>query len=254
MSSVRDILSRPGREALQSLRGHHVLFAFDFDGTLAPLVRHPSLVRIPTPVRRQIFTLAGLAPVVIISGRSLADLRSFFPGFPGFLVGNHGSEGWSGNRSVLRSARQTCNVWRSYLHRLLRTRDDIWLEDKVFTLTVHSHSPAVLRSFKQYFTADVLRSLPPIRFLPGKASVNLLPSSVPSKGEAMGLLLRKTRAERGFFIGDDETDEDAFSAAGRHVLTVRVGRVRRTHAGFLLGNQKQVGQLLTVLIGLCRPS
>jgi len=257
MSPMRDILSRQGCEALQSLRDGRVLFAFDFDGTIAPLASHPGLARIPKPIRLQLQTLAALAPVAIVSGRSLADLRRFFPRFTGFLVGNHGAEGLSGNRAALRSACHACSVWRPHLCRLLRTcksGDDIWLEDKVFSFAVHSHSPSALLAFKRYFTQDVLRSLPPMRFLPGKASVNLLPLSVPNKGKAMRFLLSRTRAKRGIFVGDDETDEDVFSANNEHIVTVRVGRSRRTRAAFLLRSQREIGRLLTALIELRRSS
>lgn len=255
MSPVRDILSRQGREALQSLRGHRVLFAFDFDGTLAPLASHPKLVRVSKTVRSQLSTLAGLASVAVVSGRSLADLQRFFPRFRGSLIGNHGAEGLPEYRDVLPAARQACRIWRHGLLHLLRAcqpQDGVWLEDKKYSFTVHSPSPSALRAFSRYFTREVLRSLPPMRFLPGKASVNILPFPLPDKGQAIDLLLRRMRAERGVFVGDDETDEDVFSVGRKRMITVRVGRLSRTHAAFYLRSQKEIGRLLTEIVGVCR--
>ncbi|OGJ77680.1 trehalose-phosphatase [Candidatus Peribacteria bacterium RIFOXYC1_FULL_58_8] len=251
---MRDILSHQGCHALQSLGGHGVLLAFDFDGTLAPLKPHPDLVRVPSSVDRALRTLASLGPVAIVSGRSLSDLRRCFPRFPGSLVGNHGAEGLLAHRAALRSARRACSVWRPHLRRLLHNADGAWLEDKVFSFTVHSRSPSALHIFERYFTREVLRSLPPIRFLPGKASINLLPLQMPHKGDALMLLLKRARAQSGLFVGDDETDEEAFAAARRRMITVRVGRGGRTRATFLLGSQREIGRLLAVLIRVRRSS
>lgn len=253
---MRGILSQRGRGALESLRGRQVLLAFDFDGTLATLKPHPALVRVPSSVDRALRTLAGLGPVAIVSGRSLNDLRRFFPRFPGTLVGNHGAEGLPAHQAALRSARRVCSVWRPHLRRLLRACQPggVWLEDKAFSFTVHSRSPSALRAFEQYFTQDVLHSLTPMRFLPGKASINLLPISMPHKGDAITLLLKRARARCGFFIGDDETDEEAFAAASMRMITVRVGRVRRTQATYALRSQREIGLLLTALIHVRRSS
>ncbi len=251
---MRDILSRQGRHALQSLGGQGVLLAFDFDGTLAPLKPHPDLVRMSSSVDRALRTLARLGPVAIVSGRSLKDLRRFFPRFPGMLVGNHGAEGVPSHKITLRSARSACRVWRPHLRRLLRTANGVWLEDKNYSFTIHSRSPSVLRIFERYFTPEVLRSLPPMRFLPGKASLNLLPPPMPHKGDALLLLLKRARAKSGLFVGDDETDEEAFAAARGRMITIRVGYVRRTRAAFLLKSQREIGRLLAALMRVRRSS
>ena len=249
---MRDILSRQGRRALQSLGGHDVLLAFDFDGTLTPLKPHPDLVRVPSSVDRALRTLARLGPVAIVSGRSLKDLRRFFPRFTGSLVGNHGAEGLPAHRDALGSARSACRVWRSHLLRLLRAVDGVWLEDKVYSFTVHCRSLSALRIFERYFTREVLRALPPMRFLSGKASINLIPLPMPHKGDALLLLLQ--RARYGLFVGDDETDEEAFAAVRGRMITVRVGPVRRTRAAFLLRSQREIGRLLSALIQVRRSS
>ena len=71
------------------------LFLFlDYDGTLAPIAAHPELALCPPQVRRHLEELRDLPRVypVIISGRSLEDLRARV-GIPGIrYVGNHGLE------------------------------------------------------------------------------------------------------------------------------------------------------------------
>ncbi|MDD5041434.1 MAG: trehalose-phosphatase [Candidatus Peribacteraceae bacterium] len=254
MRRVPDILSPRGRDALRALRQQRVLIAFDFDGTIAPLARHPASVRVSSGVRRQLQTLAAAVPVAIVSGRSLADLRRYFPRFPGLLVGNHGAEGLSGHRP-LAAARRACRLWRRHLLRLLHVRRasaGVWLEDKSFSLTVHSRSPAVLRTLRRQLAHAAPPDLPPMHFLSGKASINILFPAVPDKGEAVLLLLRRTRAEGGLFVGDDETDEAVFSLKKKTLITVRVGHARQTQAAFFLHSQKEIGCLLATLIDLRR--
>lgn len=253
---MRDILSRTGRAALSSLARGQVLFAFDFDGTLAPLKRHPRDVRIPDAVLRALHTLAAVAPVAVVSGRSLLDLRKFFPRFSGSLIGNHGAEGLPEGRAALRSARRSCDRWRPHLRRLLRSCrpcGNAWLEDKTYSFTLHSRSPAALRAFRTLLSREA-SALPPLRLLPGKASVNLLPASLLHKGDAVALLLRRVHARKGLFVGDDETDEDVFRSGPRTLVTVRVGSRVDSQAAFRLRSQRDIVRLLRFLIDLRRVS
>ena len=52
------------------------LLAFDFDGTLAPIVARPDDARVPDAVSRCLAELAATLPIAIITGRSVADVRA----------------------------------------------------------------------------------------------------------------------------------------------------------------------------------
>ena len=51
-----------------------MLCVFDFDGTLSPIVPQPDSAALPPEVRERLLTLSTLAPVAILTGRSLADI------------------------------------------------------------------------------------------------------------------------------------------------------------------------------------
>ena len=64
----------------------------DFDGTLSPIAPTPDLAILPESVGRQLRLCAGLFPVVIISGRSLADVQKKVGLKNLSYAGNHGLE------------------------------------------------------------------------------------------------------------------------------------------------------------------
>ena len=53
------------------------------------------------------------------------------------------------------------------------------------------------------------------------------------------------------YVGDDRTDEDAFRRAPqRRLLSIRIGRARRTGATYYLRTQVEIDALLATLIRL----
>ena len=72
------LLTETGRSDLGALLTVRSLYAFDFDGTLAKIVRDHHAARLARPIRFWLEKLTKRAPTAIISGRSVEDLRSFF--------------------------------------------------------------------------------------------------------------------------------------------------------------------------------
>ena len=68
------------------------LLAFDFDGTLAPIVARPSQARVPVTTLRRLHRLTQQLPLAVISGRTVADLQRRLGFEPAHVVGNHGAE------------------------------------------------------------------------------------------------------------------------------------------------------------------
>lgn len=80
-----------GVAALRRFCEGRVLLAFDFDGTLAPIVDDRDRARIPHRRRRRIRRLGMRVPVAVISGRSRADVAARLVGTGvGHVVGGHG--------------------------------------------------------------------------------------------------------------------------------------------------------------------
>ena len=86
-------LSAAGLQRLQSfLNDGPCLLAFDFDGTLAPIVAHPESARTPLPVIRAMEPLLRTHEVAVLSGRSVEDLMTRLGFEAHHLIGNHGAE------------------------------------------------------------------------------------------------------------------------------------------------------------------
>jgi trehalose 6-phosphate phosphatase len=90
------LFSDAGQAALRHFIDASTLFAFDLDGTLAPIVPEPEGILIPKGIWEGLIRLNRMAPVAIITGRGRADARRHLGFKPRFLVGNHGAEGLPG--------------------------------------------------------------------------------------------------------------------------------------------------------------
>jgi trehalose 6-phosphate phosphatase len=244
---MRHILGRIGREALAGLASRRALLAFDYDGTLAPIVRQRGRARMRARTRRLFERLARLYPCVVISGRARADVRRRLrgTGVRG-VVGNHGIEPSRATRRVSAQVRR----WRPVLARRLAAAGGVEIEDKRYSLAVHYRGSRDKRSAR----AKVLDAVAPLleaRVVGGKHVVNVLPSDAPHKGQALERERRRLRCAKALYVGDDETDEDAFALgrAGR-LLAIRVGRRRGSAAAFYLSDQREVDLLLEALLEL----
>ena len=72
---MRYVLTRKSEEAVRRFLASPVLLAFDFDGTLAPIVGDPDRARLRPATRRLLRRVADAWPCVVISGRSRADVE-----------------------------------------------------------------------------------------------------------------------------------------------------------------------------------
>ena len=83
---------------LEEFTHSNVLLAFDFDGTLAPIVRDPARARMRPETRRLLGAVALRYPCVVISGRARHDVLKRVGSVPVWQVsGNHGLEPWAQN-------------------------------------------------------------------------------------------------------------------------------------------------------------
>jgi trehalose 6-phosphate phosphatase len=249
---MKHLLSPDGQDALRALASRRTLFAFDFDGTLAPIVWHPEDARIAIGVRTRLARLAARAPVAVISGRGLDDLVDRLPGEIAYCIGNHGNEGMV-DADDARSLRTVCRGWAMQLQQMLADRaapKGIVLEDKGVTLSLH-YRHARDRTAAARWLGDRIDELsPPAQVIGGKLVFNLLPPGARSKFEALSDLARQESAERVLFVGDDDTDEVVFAQAPSHWLTVRVDLDRSSRAQYFLQQQSDVTILLDLLLAL----
>ena len=245
---MKNVLLPRQAEVLSRLTRARPLLAFDFDGTLAPIVRgrHEAGMR---PETCALFSrLCQLFPTAVISGRARADVATRLDRAKvKYLVGNHGIEG--GARSATRAA--DLDEARERLALLVAKTPGLELEDKGLSLTVHyrrsRHPAAAQRSILR-----VLGTLTrPLRAIGGKSVINVVPPDAPDKGDAMLELCARSRAEVALYVGDDVTDEDVFELhQPERLICIRVGRSTSSAADYFLPSQREIDGLLQRLIAL----
>jgi trehalose 6-phosphate phosphatase len=250
---MKHLLSAEGQESLRGLAGARALFAFDFDGTLAPIVARPHDARAAIGVRQRLAQLARCAPVAIVSGRALADLRGRIPLEVRHCIGNHGNEGLP-DAPDPETMHAICRAWIAQLEAALASAPSsgVAVEDKRLTLALH-YRLARDREQAARELERIARGLEPApRMIGGKLVLNLLPPGARTKFEALAALADHEGAQRVLFVGDDETDELVFAQAPAHWITVRVELDRASHAHYFIHRQSEIVMLLDQLLQLRR--
>ncbi len=250
---MKPLLGAEGQEALRTLALARALFAFDFDGTLAPIVARPPDARAAIGVRQRLAQLAQCAPVAVVSGRSRADLRERIPVEVRHCIGNHGNEGLP-DAPEPETMHAVCRGWIAQLERALADAalSGIVVEDKRLTLSVH-YRLARDRAQAARELARIVQELAPApRVIGGKLVLNLLPPGARTKFEALVALAEHEGAQRVLFVGDDETDELVFAQAPAHWITVRVELNRASRANYFIRQQSEIVVLLDRLLQLRR--
>lgn len=244
------LFSEDGEKRLEAFARRGLLCAFDFDGTLAPIVPLPEQAHLPDDIRERLGALILYAPVAIITGRSVDDIRKRLGFEPDFIVGNHGLEGVPGWEAQAALHRELCARWVDQMTRALHQREDvsgIQLEDKQYSLSVHFRMApdtfAASRALEEIF--ESLEPRP--RLVSGKFVFNLLAQDACHKGSALEKLMQTCGARRAIYVGDDVTDEDVFRLRRHDVLSVRIERNADSAADFYL---ERPGDILCLIEAL----
>jgi len=229
-----------------------MLCAFDFDGTLAPIVKDPQRACMPAAVLRRLIVLSEHARVAIVTGRSVEDICTRLDFLPDYVVGNHGIEGVPGWEGRAESYRQLCQRWEQDLTAALQDHANfeqgIWVENKTYSLSVHYRMARERTQAEDRLVQLFATRMPDAHVMKGKCVFNLLPPEAPNKGSALVHLLNISGAPSVLYVGDDVTDEDVFRLRRDDVLTVRVERAADSAAEFFLHHRLDMVQLLDVLI------
>lgn len=227
-----------------------LLVALDFDGVLAPLVQDPSASR---PLPGSATAVRGLADlpattVAMLSGRALHDLRTV-SGFaaPVRLVGSHGGEFDDGALELTDAQRDLKDQLSAAVRQVVDGEPAARLENKPAAIVVHVRGaePAVAER-----VLDAVRTgpaqLPGVESTEGKAVLEMAVVQV-SKGAAIDTLRGRLGADAVLFVGDDVTDETAFTRLRPGDVGVKVGE-GDTAAGYRVGTPDDVTELLETLL------
>jgi trehalose 6-phosphate synthase/phosphatase len=216
------------------LAGARLALFLDYDGTLTPIVEHPAQAQLSPDMRRALRACARRPDmdVAIISGRALHDLQAIV-GEPRLIyAGNHGLEIAAPDMPPYRHPDLP-----HFIERLNALADDLdvlaadgaWVERKQATLTLHyrsvdpSRRPALIDRAKNMIAAAGFQPRD------GICTVEARPPIGWDKGQAVLHVLRQrygpswSERARPVYLGDDQTDEDAFRVLAGLGVTFRVG-------------------------------
>ncbi|MBN8554870.1 MAG: trehalose-phosphatase [Deltaproteobacteria bacterium] len=247
---MKYLFSEPGKNLLESLTFTKTLYAFDFDGTLSPIVKNPEDATISKSILASLAELSDLVPVAIISGRSIKDLKTRLGFEPSYLIGNHGLEGLGSTKASIEASREICENWKSQLNARwgsLKNDSGIFVEDKMYSLALHYRKSRNKKQARLNLFEKIENLEPSPRIILGKSVMNLIPVGAPHKGVALLELMMVLELRSAFYIGDDDTDEDVFSLPDEGIITVRVGSKKTSHAKFFVKRQSEVHRIIKEL-------
>ncbi len=244
-----------------------ILLLTDYDGTLTPIVEGPEMANLSENTRRLLRSLARQRGFTlgIVSGRALADLKERVGISDIIYAGNHGLEiegpGISFVNPVAEELRPILRVMHYVLSRALATVRGVFVEDKGLSLSVH------YRLAEEGRAEDVERIIKEVvggaeatgqaKITSGKKVYEVRPAVTWDKGKAIKLLMKKygkggrKSGLLPIYIGDDQTDEDAFRVIESYGtgISVFVGEEgQRSIARYFLKSPDEVASFLIIIL------
>lgn len=244
---MRRLFSRDHEEVLAQLAWSRVLVAFDFDGTLAPIVPRPQDARMRIRTEVLFKQVCRLYPCAVVSGRLQADIAGRLAGTDvRYVVGSQGIDSDADGALQAEIARS-----RERLAPALEGLAGVELEDKCYSLALHYRRSRNKRLTHVTLSTLVAEACPSMRVIGGKQVLHVLPRGAPNKGDAVLALRAAAAADTAIYVGDDVTDEDVFGLdqPGR-LLSIRVGESPTSAATYFLSDQTEIDRLLARLAAL----
>ena len=186
----------------------------DYDGTLTPIAPTPDLATMDEAQRLRLRAVAARHPVAIVTGRGMADIRAMVKLPTLHYAANHGFEIVGPNVAfeVDPALRRTFETVGADLQQRVARIPGIAFESKGYSVAVHyrltpdEHIPAI-----EAAVDAVIAQAEGVRKGTGKRVLEIRPALDWHKGAAVAWLLDRFGVSLPIYIGDDRTDEDAFS-------------------------------------------
>jgi trehalose 6-phosphate phosphatase len=201
----------------------HSAVLLDVDGVLAPIVRHADDAHVPEPTRVPLIAVAkryGL--VACISGRRATTARRIVSLGSITYVGNHGAEVLRGGRTEV----ELDPAVASWSPRMEAWAQEAWNED-LHRLRVRAEDKDVIRAYHWRGAPDETAAEEAVRKIAeraekdgfvvhwGRKVLEVRPPVALNKGRGVERLLGETDMSAAVYVGDDNTDVDAFEALRR---------------------------------------
>lgn len=213
LSALKQLARSPGE----------ALIAFDYDGTLAPIVTDPENAHAhpgAVPALQELASLVG--SIAVVTGRPAAAAVRLggLDAVDGLVVlGQYGRERWEAGEVAVPEAPPGVELARGELPDLLlraAAPSGTWIEDKGQALAVHTRRTAdpdtALELLREPLAQLALRA--DLALEPGRMVVELRPRGM-DKGAALTQFAAERVATSVLYAGDDLGDLAAFDAVER---------------------------------------
>ena len=241
--------------------GQPLVLLFDYDGTLAPLARHPRLAFIPAITREALAALAGSTNVTmgVISGRAIAELKQdvdipsiWYAGSNGMHIDVEGEERID---PTIEEFEAIVDPLLTALAGPVQWFAGTWIERKPGCLTLHYRSllPLMAACFVEE-VRDTLKGLigpecPPLRVREVSRAIEIALADSWTKGDAAGWMLARCRHDAlTVFVCDGANDKEAVAVVNaRGGVTIGVGPDAPNDVAFRLATPRDLTEDLVRL-------
>lgn len=229
----------------------------DYDGTLTGITGRPEEACLPVKTREALEALSARFPLAVVSGRSLSDIKARVGIDSIVYAGNHGLEisspYFSMTYDIGHGPRAALEGLRPALFVLQERFSGLIIEDKALTLTMHYRllDSRFFTQFKEAFDriAEAAISGGDVRLTHSRKAFEIRANVGWDKGRALKWLMDRPlfRGTAPLYMGDDDTDADAYRSISLKGISVNVGRAVE-EAGYYLMYQKEVEPFLKWLV------
>ena len=242
----------------------HMVLAFDYDGTLTPIVKRPELARLSLAMKGLLNALSEnpFFSVVIISGRPLNEIKRLVGIKKIIYAGNHGLELKGPDFRYLSPQAKKSQPVILKIYKLLSKElthlKGVLVENKGLSLSVHYRLVRGKNNLAElnkifYQVIKPFQAKKKIRLTFGKKVNEIRPPIKWDKGKCLKYLLTKNSQFRfkplPIVLGDDRTDEDMFKEVKDKGISVFVGKQGKlSSARYYLCNTKEVKKFLEKLL------
>jgi len=226
----------------------------DYDGTLTPIVARPELAVLSQEMREVLQELAKKYTVGIISGRGREDVERLvqIPGL--YFAGSHGFDIKGPGIAMTPPEVDTLLpiLQKAYLNLKKETQgiEGCLIENKKYSLAIHYRltAPKAVPQIEAMVDA-IARQEPGLKKTTGKKVFELRANIPWDKGKALDYFLQALKLTGPqvlpFYLGDDDTDEDAFAALQNKGMGILVSEEpRESLAKYSLRNVTEVQNFL----------
>lgn len=227
-----------------------VLF-LDYDGTLTPIVKHPSEATLSEEIRDVLKSLSKNFYVTVVSGRDRMDVEKLVGLTDINYAGSHGFDIRlaDGTTHQLEEAKATLDDLSSaedLLQEKFKDIEGVLVERKKYAIAIHyrnAKESAIGRI--EDIVDQAATTYPSLRKRGGKKIFELQPDLEWNKGQAILWILEKLRINSQnalpIYLGDDLTDEDAFEVLADRGLSFLIGiPTFASKADYFLKDQNEV--------------